>query len=597
MSVAASLHDESAGNPREEYTARLERARRERERWVKLFVPIGNARLALVLIGVAIAWRGSWWIGAPIVGFIGLVIWHERVSRQCALAFRRILFYERGLARLLGAWAESGSKGERFRDSEHVFAEDLDLFGKGSLFQLLSLARTGAGEATLASWLKAPAAREEAAARQKAVRELRGKLDLREDIAVLGDDIAAGVHERALAEWGHGIKAPFVRFARPIAIVLTAFAIGAFLFAMVGVGRWALFLIALLLNFGFVYLMRHGVALVMAGVETPARDLYILALLTARLEEEQFTSPRLAKLRALLDLDGEPASKRIAQLQRLIELLHSSNNQLLALIAPVVLWREHVTMAIDKWRIQWGPSISLWLEAVGELEALGSLAAFHYERPDAQFPELLDIEEPLLEAVGIQHVLLSPQIAVPNDVALGPQSQLWIVSGSNMSGKSTLMRAVGLGAVLAWTGAPVPAQRFRISRVSVGASLRTVDSVLDGRSRFYAEIRRLRQVVDTAKAGPTLFLLDELLSGTNSHDRRIGAEALVRGLVAKGAIGFVTTHDLALASLADSIPGARNVHFEDQIEGAEIHFDYKLREGVVTRSNALELMRAVGLEV
>ncbi len=584
-------------HPQEEYTARLGRANQERERWEKLFIPIGNARLALVLVGLVIVWRGSWWVGLPIVGFIGLVIWHERVMRKRDVARRRIAFYERGLARLSGSWSETGSHGERFRDSEHVFAEDLDLFGRGSLFQLLSLARTGAGESTLANWLKAPASCAEAQARQEAIGELKDKLDLREDVAVLGYDIAAGVHEKELALWGHGIAAPFVRFAKPIAVVLALAAIGSFGFAMVGVGRWAIFLVVLLFEFGFIYAMRHGVGHVMAGVETPARDLHILALLTARLEKEQFTSPRLAKLRGLLDLEGEPASKRIAQLQRLIEMLHSANNQLVAVVAPVVLWREHLTMSIENWRVKWGPAISTWLEAVGELEALGSLAAFHYERPEANFPELLDSSEPLLDAVAIKHVLLDPGKAVANDVALGAASQLWIVSGSNMSGKSTLMRAVGLGAVLAWTGAPVPAERFRISRLSVGASLRTVDSVLDGRSRFYAEIRRLRQVVDAAKAGPTLFLLDELLSGTNSHDRRIGAEALVRGLVAKGAIGFVTTHDLALASLADSIPGSRNVHFEDQIEGSEIHFDYKLRDGVVTRSNALELMRAVGLEV
>ncbi|MEO8026652.1 MAG: DNA mismatch repair protein MutS [Bryobacteraceae bacterium] len=570
---------------------------KQRERWEKLFIPIGNARLGLVIVALVFVWQASWWVLLPIAGFAGLVVWHEQVARRRQLAVRRIAFYERGVARLDGGWPETGSHGERFRDGEHVYAEDLDLFGRGSLFQLLSLARTGSGEATLASWLKAPAQRAEAADRQDAIRELRGKLDLREDIAVLGYDIAAGVHERELSVWGHSIGAPFVRFARPIAIVLTAAAIGTFAFAMVGVGRWALFLVTLLIEFGFIYLMRHGVGHVMAGVDTPARDLHILALITARLEQESFTSPRLAALRARLDLDGEPASKRIAQLQRWIELLHSSHNQLVAVIAPVVLWREHVTMAIEDWRVKWGPSIGTWLDAVGELEALGSLAAFHYERPDAHFPELMDSTSPVLEAVAVKHALLAAGKAVANDVALNENSQLWIVSGSNMSGKSTLMRAVGLGAVLAWTGAPVPAERFRISRLSVGASLRTVDSVQDGRSRFYAEIRRLSQIVNAARQGPTLFLLDELLSGTNSHDRRIGAEALVRGLVAKGAIGFVTTHDLALASLADSIPGSRNVHFEDQIEGGEIHFDYKLRDGVVTRSNALALMRAVGLEV
>jgi DNA mismatch repair ATPase MutS len=168
-----------------------------------------------------------------------------------------------------------------------------------------------------------------------------------------------------------------------------------------------------------------------------------------------------------------------------------------------------------------------------------------------------------------------------------------------MSGKSTLLRAVGLNVALAWAGAPVTCARLRVSRLDVGASMRANDSLADHRSRFYAEIERLRAIVDLARAGhPTLFLLDELLSGTNSHDRRIGAEAVVRGLVEHGAIGMVTTHDLALAEIAETLGGrAANVHFEDHLEGGEMRFDYRLRPGIVTRSNALALMRAVGLDV
>jgi DNA mismatch repair ATPase MutS len=188
---------------------------------------------------------------------------------------------------------------------------------------------------------------------------------------------------------------------------------------------------------------------------------------------------------------------------------------------------------------------------------------------------------------------------VRNDVRLDPNCRLLIVSGSNMSGKSTLLRAVGLNAVLAWAGAPVCARSLRVSPLAVGAAMRVQDSVLEGRSRFYAEITRIRQVVDLASGHrPLLFLLDEMLSGTNSHDRRIGAEAILRTLVSRGALGLVTTHDLALAEIADALaPHARNVHFEDHIENGRIAFDYLMRPGVVKRSNALELMRSVGLEV
>jgi DNA mismatch repair ATPase MutS len=287
----------------------------------------------------------------------------------------------------------------------------------------------------------------------------------------------------------------------------------------------------------------------------------------------------------------------------MVEQMESAKNQFFGPIAAAVLWIPQFAMAIEAWRREFGPHIGRWTAAIGEFEALCSLACFAYERPQATFPELLDIGEPLYDATRQHHPLIPPAESVANDVSIGGATRLWIVSGSNMSGKSTLMRAIGLNAVLAWAGAPVTCSHLRISRLYIGASMRANDSLVDHRSRFYAEIERLRDIVNLSREGkPTLFLLDELLSGTNSHDRRIGAEALVRGLVARGAIGLVTTHDLALAKIADmsedALAGkAINVHFEDYLEGGQIRFDYRLRPGVVTRSNALELMRAVGLDV
>jgi DNA mismatch repair ATPase MutS len=189
--------------------------------------------------------------------------------------------------------------------------------------------------------------------------------------------------------------------------------------------------------------------------------------------------------------------------------------------------------------------------------------------------------------------------AVRNDVQLGGGQRLLIVSGSNMSGKSTLLRSVGLCTAMAWAGAPVCARRLALSPLMVGASIRVNDSLLDGRSRFYAEITRLREIVKLASADRTvLFLIDELLSGTNSHDRRIGAAAVVRTLINRGAVGIITTHDLALANIANDLPGrAANVHFADTLRDGQLHFDYHLLPGVVERSNALDLMRSVGLEV
>jgi DNA mismatch repair ATPase MutS len=294
-----------------------------------------------------------------------------------------------------------------------------------------------------------------------------------------------------------------------------------------------------------------------------------------------------------------------------MELLDSRDHVLVRLAEPFVLWTTHLAFAVEAWRRHSGPVVRRWLTATGEIEALCSLASHAFEHPDDPFPEFVGqtlssvnlATEPLLEAEGIGHPLIEESRVVRNDVRIGGAApagpRVLIVSGSNMSGKSTLLRTLGVNAVLAQAGAPVRARRLRLSPLAVGASIRVTDSLQGGVSRFYAEILRLRQILDeTARPGPVLFLIDEFLHGTNSHDRRIGAEALVLGLVERGAIGLVTTHDLALADIAVTLgERAANVHFEDHIEDGRIVFDYAMRPGVVRKSNAIELMRSVGLEI
>jgi DNA mismatch repair ATPase MutS len=265
---------------------------------------------------------------------------------------------------------------------------------------------------------------------------------------------------------------------------------------------------------------------------------------------------------------------------------------------PFLLWTPYWAIEAEKWRRESGPTVRRWLTALGAIEALSSLASHAYEHPDDSFPEFA-AEGPWLEAEGIAHPLIAEARAIRNHVRLGGDLRVLIVSGSNMSGKSTLLRTLGSNVALAQAGAPVRARRMKLSPLALGASIRVTDSLQEGVSRFYAEILRLRQILDeTSGKLPVLFLIDEFMHGTNSHDRRIGAEAMVRGLVERGAIGLITTHDLALADIADGL-GARaaNVHFEDSVENGRIEFDYVMRPGVVRKSNAIELMRSVGLEV
>jgi DNA mismatch repair ATPase MutS len=260
-----------------------------------------------------------------------------------------------------------------------------------------------------------------------------------------------------------------------------------------------------------------------------------------------------------------------------------------------------VAVAIESWRAEFGGHVPEWLAIAGEYEALSSLATYAYEHPSDPFPIIEDDPETagspaIFEGLRLGHPLVPAGRMVRNDVLLAGDVRMLIVSGSNMSGKSTLLRTVGINTVLAMAGAPVRAERLTLSPLAMGATLHIQDSLLAGRSRFFTEVSRIRRISDLAGRQPQLmFLLDEILQGTNSHDRRVGAAAILHALIERGAIGLITTHDLALTAIADETGRAVNVHFDDEFREGELVFDYRLKSGPVTRSNALELMRAMGL--
>jgi hypothetical protein len=596
---------EAEAQVRAEYEQRLAARRADATAARRLATRISQARLAVFVLGVVLAGVALGakrldprWLLAPALGFAALVVAHDRVLRRRDAREHSVRYYEDGIARLDAKFAGRGPSGERFRDAEHPYADDLDLFGEAGLFDLLCRARTAAGEATLACWLLAPAASDEVRGRQHAVAELAPAIELRESLALVGDSVATGLHAEALMRWGESAPAapaPALRIALAALALLSAALIAG---TLAGAPLLIPWLAVLAIGAIVAATQRRRTQRAIAETEAPARDLALLARLLAVLESQRFDSPRLVTLREAIATAGVPASREIARLGRLVELLDARRNQFFAPIGAALFFTTQVALAIDAWRARCGPALRAWIAATAEFEALASLATHAHEHPHDVFPEFRD-GSPRFEAEALGHPLLPESRCVRNDVRLGDAPRLLLVSGSNMSGKSTLLRSVGVAAVLAQAGAPVRARSLVLSPLAVGASLRVFDSLKEGHSHFYAEIRRLRQVVEliTGKI-PVLFLLDEILHGTNSHDRRIGAEAVVRNLVARGALGLVTTHDLALAKIADDLGSrAANVHFEDQVQDGVMHFDYRMRPGVVTRSNALALMRAVGLEV
>jgi DNA mismatch repair ATPase MutS len=467
----------------------------------------------------------------------------------------------------------------------------------GSLFELLCAARTRAGQETLANWLLAPSSREVICARHAALAELQHRVDLREDLAVLAEDARSLKPAEVLAAWSEGAPLLASWVLRVVASSLAGLWLASLAAWMVWGSAYPAFLVSAI-NVSFNLRYRRSVANVMRAAQSAARDLGLLAGVLARLEAEQFAAPRLVVLRQALESEGWPPSRWIARLNRLMEYLDSSRNMFVAAIDLFVFWTLQCACAVETWRKRTGPAVRRWLTTVGEFEALLSLGGYAYEHPADILPEFAETS-PCFEAEGLAHPLLPESTAVRNDASLGDGSRMLIISGPNMAGKSTFVRAVGINAVLAQCGAPVRARRLRLSPLAVGASICVLDSLQGGISRFYAEIRRLKQIIDMTQ-GPlaVLFLLDEFLQGTNSHDRRLGAEAMVRSLVDRGAIGLVTTHDLALAEIAAVLgPRAANAHFEDRLEDGKLLFDYRLQPGIVKTSNALDLMRSIGLDV
>jgi hypothetical protein len=586
----------------QEYSRRLKDREAQASRLQRKHLWLGNVRIALFLGILVQCWitgktgfPSVYWLLVPIAAFIALVIAHRRVVAGLNSARRAVAVYGRGLARIEDRCAGSGETGTEFKDPLHLYAEDLDILGEGSLFQLLSTARTNMGKQCLARWLLTHAELPEIRERQAAIAELKSSLDLREDLAVVGESERIAAKPEALVAWAR--EESGLKDGRWWAAALAALGIAA---VFVGFKwLWTPFVVVLLINGIITSRARHRLEKIFAGIGDTHKDLDSLALLLRRIEAEKFQAPRLQQLQTRLLTHGLPPSACIARLDTLADLDDSRHNWFVRVFDIPLLYSMQIAFALERWRRTYGSGIEAWLDVVGEIETLVSIAAYSYEHAEDPFPEFAAAEaQPCFDGDALGHPLLPSDKCVRNDVRLGGKSQVLLVSGSNMSGKSTYLRVVGINSVLAMMGAPVRAARLRLSRVAVGASMRVSDSLQQGISHFYAEIKRLRQVVDLSATQPTLFLLDEVLQGTNSHDRRVGTEGVLRTLIHNSAIGLVTTHDLALTSLEEVFPErVRNAHFQERFEDDSLSFDYRLRPGVVTTSNGVELMKSIGLDV
>jgi DNA mismatch repair ATPase MutS len=490
-----------------------------------------------------------------------------------------------------------GDPGLDLQVADHLSARDLDMFGEGSLFELLCDVQTPAGRDTLAHWLQRPAPPDEVPSRQQAVRYLRDRIGLREKLETLRTDDAASKYSwNRLRDWFVTSSIRFPRWAAWAGLLLSLSMIG------VGICGWkemiephsSLWVIAIICTTqgALALFLRSRVRSILAGLQMPARRFESMRKLCLLVEREAMEGPLLSSVQ--LRLRG--SSKLVFQLQRLLRLIELRNNEYLFWPLVLLLWRTQWAMRIERWRQCHGPELLQYLTVLGEFEALVAIAAYAYENPTDPYAELAS-GGPLFEAIGMGHPLMDVRACVPNDLTLNVQTRFLLVTGSNMSGKSTLLRAAGLNATLALMGAPVRATRLRFSPLQVCASIRVDDSLLNGRSHFYAEVERLKAILDCAASGPAvLFLIDELLGGTNSADRRVAAEEVIRLLIERGAIGLVSSHDLTLTEIPNQfeLKGV-NVYFTDVPTTEGLSFDYHLRQGKIDHSNALKIIKMMGI--
>jgi hypothetical protein len=604
--------------PRGRYHARIARFEAERARLAGVSRRLSHVRtaafVALIAAGVLVERQpgapGVLLLAAAVVAFLVLVAAHQRVRRRERWHEELVGLNEQGLHRLDREWDRLPKHRPNRDVSLHAYAGDLDLFGRASLTQILGPVGSAFGVSVLDEWLLGRAAPGDVLARQEAVRELAPQNDLRDALAIHGRktrEVRLNHIERFLrwAEGGQWLAGRTVlRLASWLLPLATWSLLALHIGGVVDAAYWMVPVIITLTLYFTVGVQARAVLDAAFGRDALlARYPELLQLLTAA----SFEAPLLRGIEARLDQQGEPADR---QLNRLRKLMHLADMRLSSLHVPLYLltmWDIHVLAALERWQAKSGGSVRDWLAALGEFEALSALATLAHDQPDWTFPDVAAAASPdlVLEADALGHPLLSDGVRVTNDVRVGPPGTFLLVTGSNMSGKSTLLRAIGTNVVLAQAGAPACARRLRVPPLEVHTSIRVQDSLARGVSYFMAELERLKQIVDAAQlardAGDAtqLFLLDEILHGTNTAERRIAARRVIRHLVDMGAIGAVTTHDLELAQEPVLAPHALLVHFQESFDedddGTTLNFDYRLRSGLATSTNALKLMRLVGL--
>lgn len=600
-----------------EYHARLKQTQADLKILNRRFLLISYSRLGVFLLGVLLTYvlfdlhegLALFVGGLSLVFFLYLIQWHTQLAEKKQYLEAMVGICEEEVKVLTGD-VSSLDTGEEFIDQKHAFSFDLDIFGRASVFQFINRTRTILGRERLVQWLKAPL--ETAAAireRQEAVQDLAGRPDFSHHFQALGTGkIESASEPESVLLW---LKEPAFLLTHKVYQVLRILLPILFLFSFLGwvAGSWEamavlrpvftgrLFVVLILVNLLVVATHLSYTNNQQAQVGRKARTLGKYATLLKAFESKDFSSARLQQLQEQLKSGGLTASKAIGQLATIMSYLDQRLNMVAGLLLnATVLWDLQFITRLEKWKEQHREHLADWLAVIGEADALNSFGRFAYKNPELIFPEI--VEGPFrMEAIELGHFLIPASKRVCNDVDIRKPGEFLVITGANMAGKSTFLRTVGVNLVLAQTGAPVCAESFVVSPTPIMTSVRATDSLEDNESYFYAELLRLKAIIDRLRESGSLFIIvDEMLRGTNSHDKQMGSRKFVEQLIQYGGAGLVATHDLSMGTLAEEYPDfARNKRFEVDILEDHLEFDYKLKEGISQNLNATFLMRQMGI--
>ena len=561
-------------------------------RLISFLVLVALFILALQYLG----WLSLLYVLVAVALFGKLIHYHEALQGQMHFIERSQDLNRRELRGLDFDFAQNYS-GIDFREENHPYESDLDIFGDHSIFQYLVRAQTRPGREMLAHWLKAAAKVDEILQRQEAIQELTPNLDFRQAIWVEADKVDDD--QRHLANLGTWLQSPdhlrhrldmkILKIVLPPLVIIGMVAIGNYI-------TMSLVWLPLVVPGYLLWRSHQAITQMLDRTEKIAEALTTYSRILSRIEETSFVADLLTEGKDNLETGGIKASKQIRKLSYRIRQLSVRQNFFGIFFNLFFLWDFHWVVALEKSKAELAPVLSNWLETLSLFEALNSLATFSFNHPTYAFPKLNDTT---LSAQDLGHPLIPDAARITNPIQVGSEKHIMLITGSNMAGKSTYLRTVGVNLILAGAGAPVCAATMSFDPRPIYTSMRVADALEDGASSFYAELAKLKRVIDAVQENPRIiFLLDEILKGTNSGDRHKGSEALLRQLIKVGGVGLVATHDLALTEMERSFPGQiENWYFDVVIEEGKLAFDYKIKRGICQSFNATILMQQMGIEV